>query len=425
MLGKSSNVFKLFLMFVLIFSLIATACSNKTAAPEPAPAPAPSDKSSSGAEVKKEEPKKQYAQGVTDTTIKIGTWGPQTGPAASYGLVGGGIDSYFKYINEQGGVNGRKFEFVFYDDGYQPAKAVAAAKKLVEEDKVFAIVGTIGTPSNAANKDYLTQKGIPLVSFASGASLFTDPVIKNYFGILPNYRSEGRLLAKYAVETLGKKKIGVLYQNDDFGKDNLAGVQDYATANGLELVTVPYTPTDIDYSPAALKMKEAGVDVVILATIPKPAAAFAKELRKLDSDAQLIANTVTGSDITVMSQLAGDAWKGVITGAFGHKPTEETPAMKTFREYWKKAYPNENEFSAFALSGWMYAEVLVEGVRRSGDNLTWENFIAQLETLNDWSGNYAEHVTHTPTSHKGTSAMYFMQEKDGQLVQISDPIKLD
>jgi branched-chain amino acid transport system substrate-binding protein len=424
-MAKSSRVFKLFLMFVLIFSMIATACSNQSSAP--APAPAPSDKKdSTGGDTKKEEPKKQYAQGVTDTTITIGTWGPQTGPAASYGLVGSGLGSYFKYINEQGGINGRTLELKFYDDGYQPAKAVAAAKKLVEEDKVFAITSTIGTPSNLAARDYLVQKGIPVVAFASGASIFTEPVVKTYFGILPNYRSEGKAMARYGVETLGKTKVGVLYQNDDFGKDNLAGVEDYMKAKGLEIaVAVPYSPTDVDYSPAALKMIEAGVDVVILCTIPKPAAAFAKELRKLGSDAQLIANTVTGSDVTVMSSLAGDAWEGVVTASFGPKPTDETPEMKKFREGWKKSNPNENEFSSFALSGWVYGEVLVEAIRRSGDDLTWENLLTQLEGFDKWSGDYAKNISYSSTNHKGVSAIYFMQVKNAKNEIITDYMALD
>lgn len=418
---KSRSSTKLLLVFLVILSLIASACSNASA---PAPADTKTNTTTSG-ETQSGGKEKNYAQGVTDKTITIGTWGPQTGPAASYGLVGKGIDAYFKYLNEQGGINGRTLELKFYDDSYQPAKAVAAAKKLVEEDKVFAITGTIGTPSNLAARDYLVQKGIPVVSFASGASIFTTPVVKTYFAILPNYRAEGSALAKYTFETLGKKKIGVLYQNDDFGKDGLAGVEDYMKANGAEVAaSVPYSPTDVDYSPAALKMKEAGVDAVILATIPKPAAAFAKELRKLGSTAQLVANTVTGSDATVMTKLAGDAWDGVVTSAFGPKPTDDTPEIKTFREYFKKAYPSENEYSAFALSGWMYAEVLVEAIKKSGDDLTWDNLINQLETFDNWSGSYAQNITYSATDHRGTSALYFMQTKNGKNEKITDTIPL-
>jgi branched-chain amino acid transport system substrate-binding protein len=422
---KKWRMSRMLLTLALSFSMIAAGCSNQSSAPAPKETATTENKGSGGEAKGDAKTEKKYAQGVTDTTITVGTWGPQTGPAATYGLVGNGMDAYFKYINEQGGINGRTLEFKFYDDGYQPAKAVAAAKRLVEEDEVFAIVGTIGTPSNLATRDYLVEKGVPVVSFASGASIFTTPVVKTWFAVLPNYRAEGKLLTKYAVETLGKKKIGVLYQNDDFGKDNLAGVEDYMKENGMEIAAKEaYSPADVDYAPAALKMKEAGVDAIILCTIPKPAAAFAKEVRKLGVDAQLIANTVTGSDPTVMTKLAEGAWEGVVTGGFGPKPTDDTPEMKTFRENWKKHYPKENEYSAFALSGWIYAEILVEAIRRSGDELTWENLVAQLETFDNWSGDFAHNITHTPENHIGTAAMYFMEVKNGENVKITENLPL-
>lgn len=404
-------------LLLFIFSIVLAGCSNQSSSQAP---------SQSGQQSQPADSNKKYSQGVTDTTITVGTWGPQTGPAASFGLLGKGMDAYFKYINEKGGINGRKIELKFYNDEYQPSKTVAAAKKLVEEDKVFAIVGTVGTAPNLAARDYLIKQGIPVVSLPSGAGVFVNPVVNNYFISQPNYRSEGKLMAQYAVEKLGKKKIGVLYQNDDLGKDYLAGVEDFAKGKGMELaVKSTYNPTDVDYSSSALKMKEAGVDVVILCTIPKPGAAFAKELRKLGVNVELITDTMTGSDPQVMIKMAGDAWTGAISTGFGPTPTEDTPAVKAFREAWKKAYPNENEFSRSALVGWMNADILAEAIKRCGDNLTWDNLIAQLHTFKGWSGDYAKNITYTPEDHSGVKAMYFMQIKDGTNVKISDDIPLE
>lgn len=416
---KFSNVKAMFVL-LLACAMTATACSNQSSTS--APAPAQTGSNDNGGE---SSPEKHNDPGITDTTITIGTWGPQTGSAAAYGLTGKGMDAYVQYINEQGGINGRKIEFKFYDDAYQPAKAVAAAKKLVEEDNVFAIVGTIGTASNLAPRDYLIEKGVPVLSLGTGSSVFTDPVVKTYFAIQPNYRAEGRLLTKYTVEELGKEKIGVLYQNDDFGKDNLAGVEDYLKGAGLEIaVSVPYAPQDVDFSTAAIKFKEAGVDAVILCTFPKAAASLANELKKLDVGAQLVANSSSGSDANVMFELAGDAWEGAITINYGPNPNDDTPAMKTFREAMKKAYPAESENSTFAMRGFAAMDVLLEALRRTGDDLTRENLIKELESFDDWSGDYAEHITYTPEDHRGTSMMYIMQAKDGANVKITDYLSM-
>jgi ABC-type branched-subunit amino acid transport system substrate-binding protein len=258
-----------------------------------------------------------------------------------------------------------------------------------------------------------------------GATAFVEPVIPNYFIFNSNFKAEGKIMAKYAVETLGKQKLGVFYQNDDFGKDFLLGAEEYAKEKGIELAAVSsYNTTDIDFSSAALKMKEAGVDAIIFGTVVKPAAQFALELAKLDVKAQILASSVTGGDVETMHQLAGDAWEGALSPNFGGMPSDDTPEMREFRDLMKKAYPNDSEYSGTALRGFMIAEIMAEALKRAGDNLTWENLIKTFETFDNWSGVYAKNVTYTPDDHRGVTMVHFLQNQGGKNVRITDDIPL-
>lgn len=365
--------------------------------------------------------RKGYAQGVTDTEIKVGWWGPQSGPAAAWGTLFKGADAYFKMVNENGGINGRKITYIAVDDEYQPSKTIAAAKKLVEVDRVFATVASIGTAHNEAAKPYMQEKNI-LNIYASGSSKLSNPPEKTMFSVIFNYTAEANALAKYTAEDLGKKKIGLFYQNDDFGKEGLNGVKSELEKKGMKLVAeVPYNTNNVDYSTPALKFKEAGADAVILYGAPKPLAALAKELHKIGSDAQLVATAIVADP--VMFDLAGSAWEGAIVANYPPVIDGNNSKVKDFVEAFNKYYPNDKP-GTFAQYGWLAAQIFTEGVKRAGDDLTTEGMIKALESFGDWDGSIVGTVTYTPDNHMGPSSLYFMRAQNNQLVKISDEIEV-
>ncbi|WP_458413208.1 ABC transporter substrate-binding protein [Schinkia sp. CFF1] len=362
---------------------------------------------------------KQYSQGVTDNTIKIGNWATQSGPAALYGPIAKGIDAYLKYVNDQGGVNGRTFDFVTYDEEYQPSRAVSIARKLIQEDKVFAIVGNDCTSCNKAALPLFKDSGVLVVGVSSGSDLFVNPVTPNMFGLLTNYAVEGRIFAKYAVEDLGAKKVGIFYQNDDFGKSGYLAAKDELAKIGADLVAeIPYNSTDVDYKSGAIKMKEAKPDVVLSFSITKPTASIKKELHDVGVDVPFIVTGVTGSDNS-MFKLAGDAWTNVYSSSWLNLVGSDDEKVKAYVETLKKYYPNVNP-SGPAQWGWAEAEVLVEGIKRAGDDVTWENVIKQLETMDKWNEGMAFNVTYGPNNHYGSTSVFMIKDQDGQMVKHSD-----
>ena len=218
---------------------------------------------------------KQYGPGVTDTEIKIGNIMPYSGPASSYGTIGKAEAAYFKMLNEQGGIGGRKIQFISYDDGYSPPKTVEQARKLVEQDDVLLIFNSLGTPTNTAIQKYLNQRKVPQLFVATGATKWNDPQHFPWtMGWQPNYQSEGHVYAAYILEHQPNGKIGVLYQNDDFGKDYLKGVRDGLRdkAKSMIVVEAPYETTDPTVDSQIISMKSAGCDVFVNTGIPKFAA---------------------------------------------------------------------------------------------------------------------------------------------------------
>ena len=198
----------------LVVALLAVSCGSATPAATAAPATAAATTTT-----------KPIVPGVTDTEVVVGSWGPQDGPAGAYGAIDRTLDAYFKMINDQGGINGRKIRFIYENDSYQPAKTVAAVKKLVEEDKVFALCGGLGTAHNAAVMDYLVANNVPHVWPATGTTALAVPLKKNIYAVQLNYTTEATLATQYALDTMGSKQIAVFYQNDAFGKEGLDAVQ--------------------------------------------------------------------------------------------------------------------------------------------------------------------------------------------------------
>jgi branched-chain amino acid transport system substrate-binding protein len=420
-LGKSLSA------AILIIAMALTGCSNQTSSPTQTPSDSSKSSTSSGTpstSAATNAESQKSVQGVTDTTIKMGTWGALTGPAAAYSTVITGIDAYLRFVNEsEGGVHGRKLELAAHNDEYLPSKTVAAAKKLVEEDKVFAIVGGLGTPTNAAVMPYLTDIGIPVVAPATGSSMFASEIKKNYFALQTNYVVEGKIFAKYAKEELNAQKVGIFYQNDDFGKEGYGGAKEIIEKLGMELVeSVTYNPTDVDYSTAALKMKEANPDVIMGFSTPKASASFMKELDKLGfTSAKRIVSHVNAS--STLFDLAGSSWEGVITSSWLPILDEEDPQFKDYYATMKKHFPNADYHSSFGLAGWAYAEVAVEGLRRAGKDLTWDSYIKAMETFDNWNDGFAYNISYRPDMRQGQNALALVKAENGKYIKISDYIE--
>jgi branched-chain amino acid transport system substrate-binding protein len=362
-------------------------------------------------------------RGVTDKAIKIGQWGPQTGPAAAWGAVARGTDLYFKLINDEGGIHGRKIEYYLRDDAYNPAKTKAIGKEFINQIGVFAVVGGVGTAPGMAVRDDLSENKVVWVSPSTGNKHWSRPFQKYIFAVYPLYVDEAYLLTQYAVEKMGRKKIAVFYQNDDYGKDGLEGVEKYMKEKGMELAArVSVEVPDTDLSSHALKLKESGADVVIMYLLPKHAAIILGEAAKIGFAPQWISSS-TLSDAPLMYEVTKGLWKGVIVASFGELPDSDHPLMVKYRQAWQKYAPKER-WGTFYYAGIIWAEPLVEGLKRAGKNLTPEGLIAALETLKDWKG-IGPPLTYTPTDHLGAKSVKIAKVKDdGNLELLTDWITI-
>src|SRR5450432_4583763 len=262
---------------------------------------------------------KKYDTGATDTEIKIGNIMPYSGPASAYGVIGKTEEAYFKKINAEGGINGRKIDFVTYDDGYSPPKAVEQARKLVESDEVLLIFNSLGTPSNSAIQKYLNGKKVPQLFVATGATKWNDP--KDFpwtMGWQPSYQSEARIYAKYLMKEKPDAKIAIFYQNDDFGKDYLKGLKDGLGAKASMLIAEEsYEPTEPSIDNHIVKLKSSGADVLIDITTPKFAAQAIKKVAELDWKMLHIVTNVSSSIGAVIKPAGFENSQGMLSATYG------------------------------------------------------------------------------------------------------------
>lgn len=415
---------KLYLGFIIscIMALVLAACSGGG---EPANSSNSSSEGDEGSSTSTE-----LAQGVTDDEILIGHIGPQTGPVAIYDLIRKGIDSYFKYVNENGGVNGRQLKLAAYDDQYQPAKTVQVAKRLVEEDKVFAMLGNVCSPCNAATKDYYLDKGIPMVMFSTGAKQFVNPPLPNFMGSsLMNYRVEANIFLDYAVNELGAKTIALAYQNDDYGKEGYEGIKNIIkNYPGVEIVEeVTFLATDTEFSSQAQKLQDADPDAILNFSTPNPAANLKKSLYKIGfDDVAYIVSSVGANDNNLFNLAGKEVWEGTYTGATFPMPEiiPDDEEMKLFVERFSKDYPKDPT-AGFSQVGWAAAQVMVEALKKTGDDLTWDNFLKTFYTFDNWDGSIYAGVTFSEENHYGLTTMFMAQAQDGKIVPITDPKTFD
>ena len=333
---------------------------------------------------------KKYDTGATDTEIKIGNIMPYSGPASAYGVIGKTEEAYFKKINAEGGINGRKINFISYDDNYSPPKTVEQARKLVESDEVLLVFNPLGTPPNSAIQKYMNQKKVPQLFVATGATKWNDP--KDYpwtMGWQPNYQSETQIYAKYILKNHPNAKIGVLYQNDDYGKDYLKGFKDGLGAKGASMIVIEdsYEVSEPTIDSHIVKLKAAGADVFMNITTPKFAAQAIKKNAEIGWKPLHFLNNVSASVGAVMKPAGFDNGQDIISSNYLKDPTDaqwkNDAAMKAWNEFLDKYYPDANRADSGVMYGYIVAQGLVHVLKNCGDNLTRENIMKQAASIKD------------------------------------------
>src|SRR5580693_562675 len=328
------------------------------------------------------------APGVTDTEIKIGQTMPYSGPASAYGVIGRAEAAYFKMINEKGGVNGRKINFISLDDAYSPPKTVEQIRRLIESDEVLFLVNPVGTATNMAVVKYINQKQVPHLFIGTGATVFNDP--EHYpwtMSWTPHDASEGEIYAKYILSTKPDAKIGILAQNDDLGRDYLLGFKRGLGDKAASMIvsTQAYNTTDPTVDSQVVSLKTAGADVFFMATIPKFAAQAIRKAYDIDWHPQEFVSSV-GSSIAGAIRPAGfEAAKGIISAAYQKDPADpqwaNDPAMKAWNVWMDKYNPRINKSDYYAPYGYNIGFAVVALLKQCGDNLTRENVMAQASHL--------------------------------------------
>jgi branched-chain amino acid transport system substrate-binding protein len=333
---------------------------------------------------------KKYGPGASDTEIKIGQTMPYSGPASAYGTIGKASAAYFNMVNEQGGVNGRKVNFISLDDGYSPPRAVEQTRKLVEEEQVLFLFGPLGTPTNSAIHKYVNAKGVPHVFLNTGATKWGDP--KNFpwtIGWNLSYQNEAQIYAKYILDTKPDAKIAVLYQNDDYGKDYLKGLKDGLGDKAAKLIVAEasYEVTDTTIDSQIVSLQASGADTFVNITTPKFAAQAIRKVHDIGWKPLHIINNVSASVGSVLTPAGLDKSTGLITAWFYKDPVDpqwkNDPAMKEYLAWLKKYYPEGNPADIFNLVGYVQAQVLVQLLKHCGDNLTRENVMKQVTSIKD------------------------------------------
>ncbi len=332
----------------------------------------------------------QYGPGASDTEIKIGNTMPYSGPASAYGAIGKAETAYFAMINDQGGINGRKINFITRDDGYSPPKTVELVRQLVEQDQVLLLFNTLGTPPNSAIRGYLNDNKVPQLFVATGADKWNDP--KHYpwtMGWLPSYRVEARIYARYILKNLPNAKIAVLYQNDDFGKDYLVGLREGLgdKADKMIVATKTYETTDPTVDSQIVALQGSGSDVLLTAAIPKFAAQAIRKVYDIGWKPTHFLTNVSASVKAVLQPAGPEKGVGIISAGYLKEPTDpqwqDTPEYKEWLAWMKKYNTSGNVADGNNVSGYSVAQTMVAVLKASGDNLTRENVMKQAASIHD------------------------------------------
>ena len=334
---------------------------------------------------------KKYDAGATDTEIKIGNIVPYSGPASAYGVIGRTEAAYFRKINAEGGINGRKINFISYDDGNSPPKTVEQARKLIESDEVLLIFSSLGTPTNTAIHKYMNAKQVPQLFVASGATKWNDP--QNFpwtMGFQINYQNEAHIYARYILNEKPNARIAVLYQNDDYGKDYLKGLKDGLgdKAESMIVIEDAYDLFETTIDSHVVKMKSQNADVFVDIAGPKFAAQAIRKAAEIGWKPLHILNSVSNSIGAVIRPAGVENARGIISASSAMDPLDpdwkNDPLMKAYDEFLAKDFPEGNRADGLVAGGYGLAQVMVYVLRQCGDNLTRENVMKQAANLNNF-----------------------------------------
>ncbi|KJC57579.1 branched-chain amino acid ABC transporter substrate-binding protein [Bradyrhizobium sp. LTSPM299] len=334
---------------------------------------------------------KKYDTGATDTEIKIGNIMPYSGPASAYGIIGRTEAAYFKKINDAGGINGRKINFISYDDAYSPPKAVEQARKLVESDEVLLVFNSLGTPSNSAIQKYMNSKKVPQLFVATGATKWNDP--KEFpwtMGWQPNYQSETQIYAKYILKNMPNAKIAVIFQNDDYGKDYLKGLKDGLGQKAASMIVAEesFETSEPSIDNHIVKLKSSNADVFIDIATPKFAAQAIKKVTELGWKPTHFLNNVSASVGSVIRPAGYENAQDIISANYlkdaSDRQWDNDPGMKEFYAFMAKDFPEGDRLDGGTVVGFGVAQTLVQVLKQCGDNLTRENVMKQAANLQDF-----------------------------------------
>ncbi|MEO6843312.1 MAG: ABC transporter substrate-binding protein [Bradyrhizobium sp.] len=378
---------------------------------------------------------KKYDVGATDTEIKIGNIMPYSGPASAYGVIGKTEAAYFKMINDAGGINGRKINFISYDDGYSPPKTVEQARKLVESDEVLLIFNSLGTPPNSAIHKYMNSKKVPQLFVATGATKWNDP--KNFpwtMGWQPSYQSETQIYAKYILKEMPNAKIAVLYQNDDYGKDYLKGLKDGlgAKASSMIVAEESYETTEPSVDSHIVKLKSSGADIFINISTPKFAAQAIKKMAEIEWKPLHFLNNVSASVGSVIKPAGFQNAQDIISAAYLKDASDpqwnSDPGMKGFDAFLAKNFPEGDKLDQGTLVGYSVAQTLVQVLKQCGDDLTRENVMKQAASLKDFQVGLllpGIKINTSPTDFAPISSLQLMKFKGERWNLFGDVISAD
>ncbi|KIU47250.1 ABC transporter substrate-binding protein [Bradyrhizobium elkanii] len=373
---------------------------------------------------------KAYDAGATDTEIKIGNIMPYSGPASAFGILGKIEGAYYKMINDQGGINGRKINFISYDDGYSPPKAVEQARKLVESDEVLLLAGVLGTPSNSAIQKYMNARKVPQLFVSSGATRFGD--YRNFpwtMGWQADYQIEGRVYATYLLKQKPDAKVAILYQNDDFGKDLLKGVKDGLGERAAKMIVAeePYEIIEPTVESHIVKLKASGADIFFSMTTPKAAAQSIKKAAELGWK-PVYFQSLIGASSTVLKSAGYDNAQGILSAAFSKdtdRQWDNDEGMKRLSAFLAKYAPEADKGDGSVVYAYGVAETVVQVLRQCGDTLTRENIMKQAANLKDFAPDIllpGIFINTSPTDYYPVEQLRMMRFKGDKWEMFGDVI---
>ena len=371
-------------------------------------------------------------EGLSDTEIHIGQWGPQTGPAAPWGSVARGTGDYFKMINAEGGINGRKIVYHMFDDAYNPAKTKAGVKELQEGTGIFAWASGVGTSPGLAVRDYITSRKIPWVGPATGSSHWIDPPNKYLFAVYPLYYIEAKALVRLGVEKMGFERVAIAYQNDDYGKNGLEAARKELIAHGMQLVAeVPVELKDQDMKAHVMKLRQAKADMVLLWVGPVHAVRIIGTSKAMKFAPQFM-STSTCSDFPLLMHISKGLFQGVIATAFGELPDSTSALMQKYKKDAYEQFAAKGErWGMFYYAGILFVEPMIEGLKRAGRNLTREGLVTAMESIKGFRGIGGEisydifNPRNGYESRGGMKEIYIIQcMEDGKAKKLSDWMRI-